>query len=94
MLRRSYEDIIDDLPHREKTANKGDCGKVLIIGGAKGMGGAARICAQGALRAGAGLVKVATDSVNINAQNAGLPEAMTVDFNDEEALSKALSWAE
>ena len=94
LLRRSYEDIIDDLPHREKTANKGDCGKVLIIGGAKGMGGAARICAQGALRAGAGLVKVATDSVNINALNAGLPEAMTVDFNDEEALSKALSWAD
>lgn len=94
LLRRSYEDIIDDLPHREKTANKGDCGKVLIIGGAKGMGGAARICAQGALRAGAGLVKVATDSVNINALNAGLPEAMTVDFNDEEAMAKALAWAD
>ena len=35
LLRRSYEDIIDDLPHREKTANKGDCGKVLIIAGPK-----------------------------------------------------------
>lgn len=94
LLRRSYEDIRDDLPHREKTANKGDCGKVLIIGGSRGMGGAARICAQGALRAGAGLVKVVCDAANISALNAGLPEAMTVDFNDDEAVAAALSWAD
>ena len=94
LLQRSYLDIIDDLPHRELTANKGDCGKILIIGGTKGMGGAARICAQGALRSGAGLVKVACDGSNILALNAGLPEAMTVDFNDDEALAKALSWAD
>ncbi|MCA8973532.1 MAG: NAD(P)H-hydrate dehydratase [Planctomycetes bacterium] len=45
------------LPRREKTAHKGDCGRVLVIAGSDGMLGAAILCASAALRSGAGLVR-------------------------------------
>ncbi|HAR80383.1 MAG TPA: bifunctional ADP-dependent NAD(P)H-hydrate dehydratase/NAD(P)H-hydrate epimerase [Succinivibrionaceae bacterium] len=94
ILLRDYDDIKEDLPIRERSSNKGDNGKVLIIGGSKGMGGAAIISGLGALRSGAGLVKVALDNVNISALNAVCPELMSVDLNDREALERAIEWAE
>lgn len=94
MMHCCLEDLSDDLPKRQPSANKGDNGKVLIIGGSKGFGGAAVMAAMGALRSGAGLVKVALDPINICALNAAVPEAMTVDFTDEDALARALVWAD
>lgn len=47
------------IKERKKEIHKGDCGHVLIVAGSMGMAGAAILCAKGALRAGAGLVKVA-----------------------------------
>ncbi len=91
---RTYEDMLDDLPQRLPSSHKGDAGKVLIVGGAKGFGGAACMAAQAALRAGAGLIKVALDPCNIAALNAACPEIMTVDFSDETAFAQALSWAD
>ena len=93
-LRRTYEDIREDLPLRQPSANKGDNGKVLIVGGSRGYGGAALMGAMGALRAGEGLLKVALDPSNVTALNARLPEAMTVDSDNEEALVQALDWAD
>lgn len=46
-------------PLRDKNANKGSYGHLLNICGSYAMPGAAVICAQGALRCGAGLVKCA-----------------------------------
>ena len=48
------------LPTRDATDHKGRFGHVLVIAGGPGMGGAARLAGEGALRAGAGLVSVAT----------------------------------
>jgi len=48
------------LKPRERGANKGRYGHVLVIGGGPGMPGAARLCGEAALRSGAGLVSVAT----------------------------------
>jgi hydroxyethylthiazole kinase-like uncharacterized protein yjeF len=45
---------------RSPHANKGDAGKVLIIAGSRGKTGAACLTGEGALRAGAGLVTIAT----------------------------------
>ncbi len=51
---------IPKLAQRKPDAHKGDFGRILIIGGSIGMSGAAAIAGRAALRAGAGLVKVAT----------------------------------
>ncbi len=47
------------LPKRSMTANKGSCGRVLILGGSSGMAGAPCLAARAAMRGGAGLVKTA-----------------------------------
>lgn len=47
---------------RPDDSNKGDFGRILVVGGSRGMSGAAVLCASAALRAGAGLVKIATSS--------------------------------
>ncbi len=41
---------------RKRDAHKGDCGKVFVLGGSRGMSGAVYMSAQAALRSGAGLV--------------------------------------
>ncbi len=51
---------IPKLKPRLAEAHKGDFGKVLIVGGSVGMSGAAALAGRAALRAGAGLVRVAT----------------------------------
>ena len=51
---------IPKLKSRAIDAHKGDFGKVCIIAGSLGMSGAAALAGRAALRAGAGLVRVAT----------------------------------
>ncbi len=46
-------------PIRREDAHKGDCGRVLLIAGSRGMSGAACLAGVAALRGGAGLVTVA-----------------------------------
>ena len=53
-------DTIPKLKPRAIDAHKGDFGKVCIIAGSIGMSGAAALAGRSALRAGAGLVRVAT----------------------------------
>jgi NAD(P)H-hydrate epimerase len=48
------------LQRRAPTAHKGTSGRVVVVAGSPGKVGAARLAARGALRAGAGLVTVAT----------------------------------
>src|SRR3954462_6161174 len=47
------------LPRRKHDGHKGTYGTVLVLAGSRGMGGAAVLCGRAALRAGAGLVRVA-----------------------------------
>ncbi len=56
-------EIVNSIPKlkpRAVDAHKGDFGKVCIIAGSTGMSGAAALAGRAALRAGAGLVRVAT----------------------------------
>ena len=51
--------LLPALPARAPEAHKGNFGSVLVVAGSRGMAGAATLCAQAALRAGAGLVHLA-----------------------------------
>lgn len=65
------------LPPRPRYANKGRNGHVLVIGGAAGMGGAVQLAGLGALRAGAGLVSLATAPAHAAMLNVAQPELMS-----------------
>jgi NAD(P)H-hydrate epimerase len=66
------------LPPRRRSAHKGEHGRVLIVGG-HAMPGAARLAGEAALRAGAGLVTVATSAASAAAVLAGRPELIVKD---------------
>ena len=61
---------------RESSAHKGRFGHVWAVGGAPGFAGAVHLCAQAALRAGAGRVSVITDASNIAGLVIARPELM------------------
>lgn len=61
---------------RPRSAHKGTFGHVLIVGGAPGYSGAARLAGEGALRCGAGLVTVATHPDHAGYLNLTRPELM------------------
>jgi len=64
------------LPPRKRTTHKGELGHVLVIGGDRGFAGAALLAAESALRAGAGLVSLATRGEHVLAALARRPELM------------------
>ncbi|MGI6728410.1 MAG: NAD(P)H-hydrate dehydratase [Anaerovoracaceae bacterium] len=63
---------------RPKDLHKGDCGRVLVIAGSKGMAGAAILSARGALRSGAGLVRVSIPEELFPIIQVGVPEATCI----------------
>lgn len=63
---------------REKDLHKGDCGRLLLVAGSKGMAGAAVLCAMGALRAGAGLVRVSVLEELFPILQTSVPEATCI----------------
>ncbi len=78
---------------RRRDAHKGDFGHVLVVGGAPGFSGAARLAGEGALRAGAGLVSVATHPAHAAYLNMGRPELMVRGMVDPRELSPLLERA-
>ena len=77
------------IPPRPPRAHKGTYGRVLVIGGAVGMSGAAYFSAKAALRAGAGLVEIFAPQENRIIYQTQLPEALLTLY-DPEALDESL----
>jgi NAD(P)H-hydrate epimerase len=75
------------LPPRPRDSHKGANGHVLCIGGDHGSGGAIVLCAQAALRTGAGLASVATRAAHVPALLARQPEAMAHAVESADALA-------
>lgn len=67
----------NSLAPRARESHKGDFGHVLVVGGGPGMPGAARLCAEAALRAGAGRVSLATHPEHAALISAARPELMS-----------------
>lgn len=79
------------VPPRPLASHKGSYGRVLVVAGSTGMTGAAALASEAALRAGAGLVTLATPK-HLNPILEGLlPEVMTLPLPETEAGSLAIS---
>jgi NAD(P)H-hydrate epimerase len=100
----AWPTLVDDrwaadlLPRFFGEMHKGDRGRVLVVGGDKGMAGAAIFAARTAFVAGAGLVKIAANDVTIQAAQETLPDALTVSTklgpDIDPDLEEALEWAD
>ena len=90
-----------DSSRRDPDANKGNAGKVLVVAGSRGKSGAACLTGEAALRAGAGLVTIATaDSSQPVIASRAIAECMTEPLAETpggaiaaEALERALELA-
>ena len=81
------------LTPRTRTAHKGRLGHVLLVGGDRGYGGAILLAAQMALRAGAGLVSLATREEHVAGALSRLPEVMTRGVRSANQLGDLLAAA-
>ncbi len=88
------------LPVRKAYSNKGNYGKVLVIGGAKNMSGAAYFAGKAAYLSGAGLVKIFTTEENRQIYQSQFPEGLLSTYRNgcqEEMLCKGveeeINWA-
>jgi NAD(P)H-hydrate epimerase len=70
------DDLNNWLPPRRPDTHKGDLGHVLVIGGDAGMAGAPVLAGQAALRAGSGLVSLATRAEHAGLASSVQPELM------------------
>lgn len=79
----SLEEMLGDFPKRSATAHKGKHGRLLCIGGNQGYGGAIRMCAQAAVRSGAGLVSCICHPVSSLPLTVACPEVMTIGWQED-----------
>ncbi len=86
----SIQSVIRQLTQRQNDSHKGDYGRLLMFAGSVGMAGAAGLTGLAALRSGAGLVSIATDSRCQASVASFHPALMTIGLpmadEDEQAL--------
>jgi NAD(P)H-hydrate epimerase len=76
-------------PRRPEGSHKGSFGHVAVVAGSRGKAGAALLAAEGALRAGAGLVTIACPDSLEPRFTSRLPEAMTLPLPEKEGRVSA-----
>ncbi len=82
------------LPRRRRDMHKGDAGHVLVIGGDRGMPGAAQMAGEAACRAGAGLVTLATHPEHATRIGAARPELIVHGVSNASELRPLIARAD
>lgn len=83
-----HQTLLDDeiavtfLPARAKDVHKGNCGKILVVAGSRGMTGAACLASMSALKVGAGLVTLAVPESLNDLYEVKLTEVMTAQLEE------------
>ena len=77
----NFDSIEKKIPKRSRTSHKGDFGRVLVVGGSEGMGGAAILSSEASLFCGSGLVHLNTHPINVEASLKRNPEVMVTGNN-------------
>ena len=88
----SFEDIKKNIPIRKENAHKGDHGKLLVIAGDDGFGGAGILSSESGLKTGAGLVRLLTRKSHVSASLAKNPEVMVSGADNAQDLEANLEW--
>ncbi len=76
--------FMQKIAERKSNSHKGDFGRTMIIGGNRGMGGAAILAAEAACRVGSGSVILVTHPQNVCSALARRPEVMVYGFSDDD----------
>ena len=87
----NHEAVLSLLPDREKTAHKGNFGKLLLLCGSRGYTGAAYLASMGALRSGAGLVFLGVPECIYEIEAIKLNEAIVFPLPEENGMLSAAS---
>jgi NAD(P)H-hydrate epimerase len=74
----TFENLNIAIPKRKSNSHKGINGRVLVIAGSNGLGGAGIMASEASLYSGAGLVDLYTHESNVEASLIRNPEVMTL----------------
>jgi ADP-dependent NAD(P)H-hydrate dehydratase / NAD(P)H-hydrate epimerase len=88
------EQLLNVLPSRPSNSHKGDYGKVLLVGGNSGMGGALILSAKATAKCGAGMVASLSHLDNVTPLLISIPEVMSTDWNDRTRIDTRLAWCD
>ena len=88
----SFEDIKTNIPKRRENSHKGNHGKLLIIAGDEGFGGAGIMSSESGLKTGTGLVRLLTRKSHISASLARNPEVMVSGADNAQDIEANLDW--
>ncbi|WP_226067337.1 bifunctional ADP-dependent NAD(P)H-hydrate dehydratase/NAD(P)H-hydrate epimerase [Dickeya zeae] len=93
IARLTADSLTQWLTPRRPGAHKGDHGRLLIIGGDEGTGGAVFMAGEAALRSGAGLVRVLTHKNYLAALLVARPELMVQELTTD-SVKEGVEWAD
>jgi ADP-dependent NAD(P)H-hydrate dehydratase / NAD(P)H-hydrate epimerase len=90
----SIHDVQSLLPTKKLDGHKGQHGKLLIVAGDEGYGGAGILVSEAAIKTGTGLVKLLTREAYVSAALARNPEVMVYGGENAQNLEMHFPWAE
>lgn len=80
---------------RHRCRHKGDFGKLIVVGGERGMPGSVRLTSEAAMRCGAGLLMAVTRPGHAQVLLSGRPEMMVLEVDEADDLVEArMQWAD